>query len=418
MPAFVSGWTAATSFCFCLRLKAIAALMMLSAVSKKSRASLQKCKLRAKFVKGAKTVTVEQRQAEQQALITTRMMADTPQQSSTIDSSNPLLNPSILQNVLSYVGRGHHLFVALVGELWQTVYASLKCRQLTVHHKGRKIRVRPVPHTTFYSSAFASPSRVKLAAEGGLDCTCPNCQRAAGKHANISTLATAHELGMDLTEAVMSAAVECNKLAEVQYLHSQGCDWPSGLLEAAAGRGYFELLRWCYEHGCPWNTVAAATLYAAKSGNVELMAWVLQQSGTRLSEAAMGVAALKGHTALCKYLYAQQCPWSAIVTKYAALRENVDLLRWLIDSGCPWDAQPLCQAAAQGGSVAVLTYLQQQGILSAVALANLLNEAACGNKLAAVKWLRAQGAEWPVGGVHTWWHIEVLEWARSEGFTH
>jgi hypothetical protein len=83
---------------------------------------------------------------------------------------------------------------------------------------------------TLYSSVFASPSRVKLAHESGLRCTSLAYGHAAGSYADIATLATAHELGMPYTADTMIGAGKCNKLAEIQYMHSEGCPWPRRLL--------------------------------------------------------------------------------------------------------------------------------------------------------------------------------------------
>jgi hypothetical protein len=100
---------------------------------------------------------------------------------------------------------------------------------------------------TLYSSAFPVFSRFELAHESGLDYASPQCQRAAGKHADIATLALAHKLGVQYTAAAMAGAAQRKKLAEVQYLHSQGCPWYFAQLIIAASSGHFELLRWCYE---------------------------------------------------------------------------------------------------------------------------------------------------------------------------
>jgi hypothetical protein len=145
------------------------------------------------------------------------------------------------------------------------------------------------------------------------------------------------------------------------------------------------------------------------------MAWVLQHSGAQLSEAVMTVAASKGHTDLCQYLYGQQCPWNKYSTRCAAHFGHVDLLRWLIANGCDWNASDVCLAAAQGGQIAVLVYMQQQSLLSSAArLTRTLACAGCHNKLAAAQWLRAQGAEWPAVFKRQW-SSEVLAWARAEG---
>jgi hypothetical protein len=337
-------------------------------------------------------------------------------------SSSPLLDPPVLQNVLSYVGPGHCLFVATVSRLWQDIYGKLQSQPLAIYDEyDRPVSIITcVPQMTLYSSVFTSPSRVQLAHESGLDCTSEAYQRAAGTYADISTLAAARKLGMECTAAIMAAAAKRDELAVVQYLHSEGCPWAYTLLETACASGHYELVRWCHEHDCPWDDVAWATYYATKSGNVELMAWILQQPGASLSEAVMSRAASKGHTAMCQYLHAQQCPWDAGSTREAARYGHAELLRWLVDRGCPTsrNARSLCIAAAQGGSLKVLTHLQELGLLnSAPTLTQLLNVAASGHKLAVAKWLRAQGAEWPAVFSLRPWSGEVLAWARAEGCT-
>jgi hypothetical protein len=101
---------------------------------------------------------------------------------------------------------------------------------------------------------------------------------------------------------------------------------------------------------------------------------------------------------MCQYLRDQQCPWDFTSTCRAARYGHVELLRWLMDNGCSWDALELCTSALQGGSIEMLTYLQQQGLLTSTALLrNMLGTAARCNMLAVAQWLRQQGAEWPAG---------------------
>jgi hypothetical protein len=338
---------------------------------------------------------------------------------SAASSRSPLLDHGILQNVLSYVGLGHCLFVALVSTLWHDVYTILPHQQLTVCDEyGHESVVLCDSDTTLYSSVFTSPSRVYLAYKRGLDCTSELYKRAAGKHADIATLAAAHEAGMEYTEAVMHAAALCNKLAEVQYLHTEGCPWPVQLLDDTAISGHSELLRWCYEQGCHFRHPHMATYFAAQGGSIELMGWLLQQQGAELSAAVLSAAAWKGQTAMVHYLLAKQCPWDARATRLAASGGHVDLLRWLMDNGCPRDAFQLGLAAAEGGSIDVLTHLQQQGILleDADSLTRMLDSAGHNDQLTNAKWLREQGAEWPTAPLFPWCG-EVLAWASSEGFT-
>jgi hypothetical protein len=324
--------------------------------------------------------------------------------------SSPLLDFGILQNVLSYVGPGHYLFVAAISKWWKELYAALETQQLTVlseYSRERVITCNP---------KSASPSRVKLAHESELDCTSEVYQCAAGRYADTAVLATVHKLGVKYTSTMIVVAARCSKLVEVQYLHKQGCPWPSldaQLLEGAASSGYFELVRWCYEQGCFWQCTASAASHAAKSGSIELVMWVLQQSGTHMN--VMKAAASKGHLPLCQYLRALGFDWDSRVTLEAAFHRHIDVLRCLIDNGCAWTGQIVC-TAVNCYKVEALTYLQELRLLNCTeTLAELLNDAAACNKLAAAKWLREQGAEWPTAPKWQQWSAEVLEWARAEG---
>jgi hypothetical protein len=265
-------------------------------------------------------------------------MADAREQKrSAIDNCNPLQHSGVLQIVLSYVGLGHYFYVALVSKQWRDLYASLQSKQLTVYgneswHKD--IIIICVPEMTLFSRIFASSSRVRLAYENGLACTSGAFMRAAGNHADIATIATAHSLGMPYAAAMMAAA------------------------------------------------------------------------------------ASDGYTAMVQYLHAQQCPWDSNSTYGAARYGHVGTLRWLMNIGCPWSTESMRSAGVMSDSVEMLTYLQQKGFISGVAaLTAVLKDAGYHNKLAAAKWLKAQGAQWPTDFRYTRWSDEVLAWARTEGCT-
>jgi hypothetical protein len=345
------------------------------------------------------------------------MIADRMQKCSAAERGNLLFESGILQIVLSYVGVGQHLYVRPVSRWWKESYATLESQSLTIFTGLTRNTIICTPQMTLCSSVFASPATVRLAYNSGLACTSEAFHRVAGEGADIETLAAARSLGMECTAATLTAAAECNKLAEVQYLRSQGCPWPAQLLDGLDISGRFELVRWCYEHGCPW-TARSAACHATASGNVELMAWVLQQPGTLLSEHVMLAAAKLGHTALCQYLRSQQCPRDNRIITRAALDGKANLLRCLVESGCSFDLHALIDAAAKGGSVQVLTYLQQEGFLaSATICTSMLDTAAVRDKLAAAQWLRANGAQWPTAFRKGSWSTAILGWARAQGCT-
>eukprot|EP00953_Heterococcus_sp_UTEX-ZZ885_P027617 14796-Heterococcus_DN1.PRE.1 len=163
---------------------------------------------------------------------------------------------------------------------------------------------------THYSAVFTSASRVEFAHECGLTSTSEAYHRAAGKHGDIATLVAAHALGMQYTVLTMAAAGHCNKLAEVQYLLSKGCPWPTRLVYDAASAGHFELVRWCYEQKGPLWQVSAVAYQAAHSGNVALMEWLRQQRRPIFSEYVWDAAVQSGHVGMCQYLLEQRCDWS------------------------------------------------------------------------------------------------------------
>jgi hypothetical protein len=103
------------------------------------------------------------------------------------------------------------------------------------------------------------------------------------------------------------------------------------------------------------------------------------------------------------------------VTLEAAFHGHIDVLRWLIDNGCAWTGQ-IVSTAVNCYKVEALAYLQELRLLNCTeTLAELLNDAAACNKLAAAKWLREQGAERPTAPKWQQWSAEVFEWARAEG---
>jgi hypothetical protein len=291
-------------------------------------------------------------------------MSATSQERNTADSRNPLQHAGILQRVLDYVGPAHWCFVAEVCSLWRDLYKRVACRGMEVRTLwGMVIEMMCVPQMTMQSAVFASPSRVRHAHAHGLSYTADHDQRAAGMYADIATLEAAHDCGMPYTLAVMEGAARCNELAVVQFLRAAGCPW---------GRQVFER------------------------------------------------AAARGNTAMCAYLHAEHCPWSEQACIEAACYGQCSTLRWLHEHGCPWYADHIHLSAATGGSVDALVYLQQQGIVyTAEMLTDMLNAAGANNNLAAAKWLKQQGAEWPVRlcRFRQPWFDDTLVWARAEGCT-
>jgi hypothetical protein len=298
--------------------------------------------------------------------------------------------------------------------LWRVVYASLAARELkTFWRTGFSC----VPKMTLFSSVFASPSGVRLAHENGARFSSGSCQYGAGKHGTVASLAAAYELGLERTVATVHGAAEYNELPMLQFLHAQKCPWDASIAAVLARRGKLELLRWVIEQGCPFDKYAILTS-AASSGNIETTAWVKQLPKVVINDYPMTAAAGQGHTAMSEYLRTEQCPWDEQACEFAAERCHLNTLRWLHENGCPWHTDEMCRAAAAGGSIDVILYLQAQlgsASFDAAALDNMLHIAASHSKLETAVWLRQQGVQWP--DVLEFWPEDMVAWARAEGCT-
>jgi hypothetical protein len=235
---------------------------------------------------------------------------------------------------------------------------------------------------------------------------------------SINMLLYLKQQGCEHKEDAMVGAAEGAKLAVCHFLIAEQCPCDAEACAEAAARGHLEIVRFLHESGCPWD-VDTICVRAAESGHIELLQY-LQQQGCVFTAGAMTAAAALGHLQTCKILRAQQCPWDTIACRYAALNSHVETLRWLHEQGCPWDVQAVRLVAAKSGDLPTITYAPNvEPAASAAQLIEMLNAAGAFSKLAAAKWLRQQGAEWPAvlkyGAIP--WSTHVLQWARDEGCT-
>jgi hypothetical protein len=351
-----------------------------------------------------------------------------------------------------------------------------------------------VPQMTLYSSLWASPSRMVLAHSTGLGFLAGSSNEySAGWHADHTTLVAAQALGLQFSPHVLAGAVRAGDVAKakwlhteqhcelgehetlccaavksgsiamldwlkqlgfafteetsevaaenrqlpvLQYLHAEGCQLSPRICLAAAHNCDLEMLKWAHEHGCSLRAGACVredmSEAAAKTGNIEIMTWLIEQPDFQLSARAMAAAAENNDRAMCEVLHAHQCPWDEESCQNAARcgiskygNPNLDLLHWFRQHGCPWSIGDVAYLAAHSNSVALLEYMQQDGVVFTTRqLTGLLSVAGGCSSLTLAKWLRQQGAEWPavlrVIGMYDeldQWPDIAVAWARAEGCT-
>jgi hypothetical protein len=162
----------------------------------------------------------------------------------------------------------------------------------------------------------------------------------------------------------------------------------------------------------------AGPTYAAASGNIEIVKFLVEQGIVRTDTVdAINGAALLGQLNVCQYLRTLGCPWARSTSSNAAKSGDVGTLRWLFEHGCPWHPYFLAHNAAMSGSIECMEYIRDTiGVNSnGVMLTGMLNAANCEGKLAAVQWLRLQGADWPhTLGTHVLYHtVTSLSLSRT-----
>jgi hypothetical protein len=243
------------------------------------------------------------------------------------------------------------------------------------------------------------------------------CELAA-RSGNVEMLQWLKGQGFEFNYFTFIAAASAGQLQVCEYLHTEGCEWNDFVTSGAATEGHTSVLTWLVEHGCPYDEQSICNA-AACSGNLQTLV-AAKQHGSILTAHTMGAAARYGTLAMCQYLHAEQCPYDADCCKTTAESDNVDILRWLLQQGCPMNADKVCTAAAAGGHIDVMSFLQSAlPSLTTDMWTEMLNAAGGNSKLAAAQWLRQRGAEWPAVLQYRSkaWQSEVLAWARAEGCT-
>jgi hypothetical protein len=386
-----------------------------------------------------------------------------PQSAHAVDI-NAMLGDTMLEQVFNLLP-GSWLYIGGVCRAWMLV-----CKQMpTCEVEFSDSVLHALSGTcdwrsTLMSTVFESPSRFRLAAECGLASAVhkPLLQYLSGLYADVATLSSAEELGLTLGDETVRGAADAGRVTIFNYLvQERQCTVPDDAGGYTAQRGNMRMLQ-CLQSNeyeftrsmCKRAAVAGqlpALQYmltdalnctcmsapvadcgicfwlrhvslcdAAESGSVEMVQWLQQQQqGVIFRGNPMHGAAGSGQIAMCAYLHSQQFPWTTEECATAAGRGHLNTLVWFFEHGCPWEADTLIPAAARGGSIAVMEFLQQQGVVTTVAQrTTMLQITGAHNHLQAAQWLRQQGAEWPDTLWYCFdWPEDIVAWARAEGCT-
>ncbi|WZN64459.1 hypothetical protein HKI87_09g60150 [Chloropicon roscoffensis] len=175
-----------------------------------------------------------------------------------------------------------------------------------------------------------------------------------------------------------------------EWWDNSGALYEGRLLHYAAFQGSVEILRWLMEEkGCKLTLETGQ--WAGMGGSIEVLEYLLGK-GYEFKEGARHGAAMGGHLEALKYLRGLDppCTWDGMTCASAAWGGNLEALEFLRDQDppCPWDEDTCAYAALAG-------------------------------RLEALKFARGLDPPCPWGETTCSYasqngHLEVLKWARSQ----
>ena len=200
---------------------------------------------------------------------------------------------------------------------------------------------------------------------------------------------------------------------------NSGAVYEGSLLHYAAFQGSVEILRWLMEEK-GWKLTLETGEWAGMGGSIEVLEY-LKGTGCEFNEYTCQGAAMGGHLEALKYLRGLDppCPWNEWTCTDAAIEGQLQVLKWLRsqDPPCPWD-DGTCILAAQEGHLEVLKWARSEDPPCPLP-ESTCSYAAKGGQLEVLKWLRAEEPpcpwdEWTCPKAAEGGHLEVLKWLRAE----
>jgi hypothetical protein len=224
---------------------------------------------------------------------------------------------------------------------------------------------------------------------GVLRCQLPyDSSIVAAVHGHVHVLNWLHEQQTAFAPDASVAAATQSHLKVLQFLHDNGYAWHPDTCIGAVRSGTLNVVKYACEHTTSWN-LQQLTCLAARWGHIHILNWLRDCCGAVMRAELMAEAAQIGQFAMLQHLHSIECSS---------------------------DAASLRLSAARGGSIPVMREIINLGLVySAQDMTSMLYIAGAHNHLAAVEWLRQQGAVWPQFLKD--WSGEVLTWARAEGCT-
>jgi hypothetical protein len=390
------------------------------------------------------------------------MSADSSTKRFKVAAAEAALQPEALRRtdtlrvILQYVGRGDWLYAGAVSHRWCDLYkevclAAVQDRKLwrtSLPHVTRLpvFAHQLAPTVTLYKSAFQSLARLQWACNADLQLsTDALLPRQAGMFADQQTLLWARSHGLPWTEGICEGATAAGRLWLLDWLHrEQGC--PCSLrdvVRTALHHCVIDILNWlsdkdlvdCMElesvlrpedeeYSWEWFD-CDVNIDVYKS--VSMLAWLRAQYSDLLTARAAKVLSDQAAAQNCfdsvRYLRRLYPAETRNCINSACASGNVEMVKYLVASGCPLSGTAPQERAATCSTADMLAYLREagHGVWDQPTLDRLLVQAGKHGQLEPLRWLRAQGAQWPDAVCkaeyrqYHCWPLPTLQYAVQNG---
>eukprot|EP00611_Tribonema_gayanum_P016091 TRINITY_DN2806_c0_g3_i1.p1 TRINITY_DN2806_c0_g3~~TRINITY_DN2806_c0_g3_i1.p1 ORF type:complete len:545 (+),score=77.24 TRINITY_DN2806_c0_g3_i1:82-1716(+) len=362
-----------------------------------------------------------------------------------------LENPQLLASIISFMERGHWLYLTPVAHCWRTAYMAATARRQGVQWVC----------TTSGSAAVETPERLAKALVCGINVTAltrsSSVHKAAGASGSLEVVRRLHNLGMPVSRETFLGAARARRMHLLYKLpaltRKSGVQVTFGtvmfieahiLCDVFGHEQQKEALIWLSQQVQPWPVWYCTHLcyIAAENGQLSSLQFLMHKdhgqvlfgplmqdfsavelgapewfgaldyderwSGfvkdVHLRFTLMDKAASGGHVEVLQWLSQQrELPFTPQTMTCAAKCGRLSALQWLCQAGCPYDIADLCSVSLDNAFLELLVSPMQMEWLRSLggswsrkmvtdALFNLVG---CPSAQEMVVWLRSEGAEWP-----------------------
>lgn len=162
-----------------------------------------------------------------------------------------------------------------------------------------------------------------------------------------------------LHSGICNTAIRARQLKTAKWLYNKGYELDKESNECAARTGNIQLLEWVVCENCiPMSSNVMVA--AAGSGNLEMVKWV-EKYKLKWKSRAYNAAAAGGHIHILQYFHSQGREHKLHVCTAAAENGHLDTLKWLIEHHF-WYNAVIGREAAACGHLHIIKWLYEMGI--------------------------------------------------------